>query len=285
MTLRLPFILRQHGSSKYIITLRPSNLCWIIVLSVGSLWLYFHQWRYLLLKNTSGLKGKPILPSFLAGHTLRIIVPGAYLEPAKLFLLEGNLRGKSLAFVLEKISHDFVKIFLLAFIIPFHFHKYHIFCALVLVTLMVEYVFVPRIKRYRELFEVKFNVHLVFGVAVVYAFLIFILFSMRFYILLQQNTSISFLATLKSTVFLYGVTFLPLGFLGIGIQSGLAVFLLQEYGVVAEQAISASLLLSFLNSIVPALFGILMLNKNQLNFVDVRRTVSAVYKLFTKGEV
>lgn len=270
---------------RYIARLRLTSLCWIFLFFAVSLCIHFYQWKYLLRRNSSNFGEHLLLPSFLVGFALSMSMPGGHLEGGKLFLLGGNMRGKTIAFVIEKTSHGFLKIALLSLVVPISFPKYRVPCMIVLGVLFLMYLFVPGLKRLKALQERNANLHWVFAKVTGYSFLSFLLLMGQYYVLLNETTPISLVATGICVVYVYSVSVLPLGVLGIGISQGVAIYFLAKHGVSAEHTIAISLFLFTVNGVLPALFGAYMLSKHHIHFGEIRRIAYLGYKMLRKETI
>lgn len=269
---------------QYIASIRIISIFLVLLFFVGSLWVHYHQWKYLLLRNSIDFDKRLLVPSFFAGFALTMIMPGGHMEGGKLFLLGGSIKGKTIAFALEKISHICLKISLLALVVPLYFPKYWFACIAVLVLLFLMLLLVPRLKRINAFQENNVNMQLIFLKSIGYSFLIFLLLIGQYYVLLNETSPISLVATGLCIVYVYGASVLPLGILGIGISQSLAIYFLAEHGVSAEQTIAISLFLFTVNGLLPALIGSYMLSKHRVHFGELQRIIYSGYKTLIKGK-
>jgi len=164
----------------------------ICLLSVLSLSIQFNRWKYLLLRNSNDLNFKELLPSFFAGFSFRLMLPGGHAEISKIFLLSGKKRGKALAFGMEKFFQTFIKLFLILAVLPISFPQYTIYCIAVLVILITIFIYTPRISLIKEIQQKQVNNYLLFANTTFFSLAIFVIMAIQYFILLNQIHTISY---------------------------------------------------------------------------------------------
>ncbi|MCK5033878.1 MAG: flippase-like domain-containing protein, partial [Calditrichia bacterium] len=81
----------------YFLSLDLSSLILILAFSVIAVSVQFLRWKYLVTANSISFEYKDIIPSFFAGYSFRLMIPGGHAEISKIFLLPGKKRGKAVA--------------------------------------------------------------------------------------------------------------------------------------------------------------------------------------------
>ena len=87
------WILMQVDQTKfanYYLTMQARDLFFVILLSLISLWIQFMRWKYLLRQYSDSFEQHDLIPSFFAGFTFRLMIPGGHAELSKVFLLPGR---------------------------------------------------------------------------------------------------------------------------------------------------------------------------------------------------
>lgn len=258
---------------EYFIQLNFGVVLLVSLLSILSLSIQFSRWKYLLLKNSNDLNNRELLPSFFAGFSFRLMLPGGHAEISKIFLLSGKKRGKALAFGMEKFFQTFLKLFLILAVLPLSFPKYKIYCIVLLLALIIACIYIPRIPFIKDIQEKNVNNYVLFANTTFFSLAIFVLMAIQYYILLNQIYSISLLATLHTVIYLWGAGIIPISISGLGIREGLAVYFLKLYGITPAHAVATSLFLFTINTISPALIGIYFIYKKKSYFHDLKSSI------------
>jgi len=269
------WILNQIDQKQFIEYFRHIGLrefIYISVLGLAGLFLQYERWKYLVRNNSGEYEHRDLFPSFLAGFTLRLMIPGGHAEWSKAFLMSGRKRGKIIAVGMEKILPAFFKIIMLGLVIPFSFPQYKVLGIAVVVLTVLVYFLMLRLNLLRSLLEKPISTHRLFIVTSLQSGGIFLLSAAQYYVLLNQDYSLSFLNSMHATVYLWAAGVFPFSLSGLGIREGLAVYFFSLSGVSSADAVATSLFLFALNSVVPALFGIYYLYKNRQNLKTLGQT-------------
>ncbi len=251
------------------------NFLFIMVLSVLSLVIQFRRWRYLIEQYSDHYDIKDLLPSFFAGFTFRIIIPGGPAEFSKIFMLPGKKRGKILAFGMEKVFLTFIKLIAILIVIPLTFPQYFFHSLVLLVVLVVTYFLFPHLPYLKDWQEKDVNYHIVFANNVLFSLGIFLVMGLQYYILLNQVDMISLAATFHSSVYLWCAGMVPISISGLGVREGLAVFFFRLYGVSPANAVATSLFLFVVNTIFPSLIGSYYIYKKRAHFREVKDSIKS----------
>lgn len=257
------------------------NLLYILGLSVISLVIQFHRWRYLIEKYSSHYDLRDLLPSFFAGFTFRIIIPGGPAEFSKIFMLPGKKRGKILAFGMEKVFLTFIKLIAILIVLPISFPQYSVYCFALFVILVIAYIFIPRLPYLKNWQEKDVNYHVVFANNVLFSLGIFVVMGVQYYILLNQVDVISLAATFHTSVYLWCAGMVPISVSGLGIREGLAVYFFRLYGVSPANAVATSLFLFVINTIFPALIGAYYIYKKRDHFREIRGSLKSTREIIS----
>jgi len=254
----------------YFTRLSLVNLLLILLLGALSLVLQFHRWRYLIDQYSLSFERKDLLPSFFAGFSFRLIIPGGPAEFSKIFIMSGRKRGKAMAFAMEKVFLTIIKIVAVLIVLPLTFHTYYFYYVIIFLATLSIYFLLPRIPLLKELREKDNNYHNVFIINVLFSVGILLIMSLQYYILLNQVAPISFPATLHTSVYLWSAGLVPISISGLGVREGLAVYFFRYYGVAPAYAVATSLFLFTINGIIPALTGVFYIYKHRAQFREIK---------------
>ena len=263
----------------YFKSLSLISLVIIFGLSGVGLYIQFRRWKYLVERYSVNFNSMDLLPSFFAGFAFRILIPGGHAEFSKIFLLPGKKRGKVLAFGMEKFAQALIKISAVLIVLPLTFPDYKIYSIFILLVLVIGYFLFPRIPILKNLQEKDVNYHRVIGMNLVFAFGIFIIMGLQYYLLINQVDLVSLLATYHTSVYLWTAGLVPISVSGLGVREGLAVYFFNFYGVSAAHAVATSLFLFTINTIFPALVGIYYIYRNRAYFGELKDSIKSTREI------
>ncbi len=270
------WILMQVDQDKFInyfLTMRARDLFMVIGLSLASLWIQYMRWKFLLGQYSNSFEKRDLIPSFFAGFTFRLMIPGGHAELSKVFLLPGRKRGKVMAFGMERIFQTFLKIVLSVAFLPVFFPDYFWICFIVILIVLLGYLFFPRIPLLREYAEKETAYHQTFLMTALYSLGVYAIMVLQYHILIVEQYKIDLMATGFTVIYLWSAGVVPVSISGLGIREGLAVYFFQFYGVPAAYALATSLFLFVLNAILPALIGIPYIYRKREHFKEIRSSL------------
>lgn len=235
----------------------------ILILSSFSLLAQYDRWRYLISKNSINFEARHLLPSFFAGFSLRLMLPGGHAEVGKVFLLPGKKSGKMVAYTIEKFFQYFIKILLVMLVLPLTFPQYRRISWLVVGILFGLYLFLPRFVWLRKFQETTVNNHTLFARTLMYTLVVYVVMVIEYYLLLQNLYPISMLDTAHVVIYLWAAGVVPISVAGLGVREGLAVYFFGLQGLAAAPVVATSLFVFTLNNVAPALIGLYFLNRQR----------------------
>jgi glycosyltransferase 2 family protein len=272
----------QEKVVEYFGSLDLLTLLLILFFSTIAITVQFLRWRYLVTSNSVSFETKDIIPSFFAGYAFRLMIPGGHAEISKIFLLPGKKRGKAIAVGMEKIFQTYIKLVLILIALTFSFPEYNIFFYPSILILLLLLIFLPKIKWLKMLQEKEVNNLVIFGITLVYSLFIYIIMAIQYFILLNLINTINFVETMHTVIYLWGSGIVPISISGLGVREGLAVYLLDWYGINPAHAVATSLFLFFLNTIIPAIIGIYFIYKKRQHLKDMKDTVKSTRSLWNE---
>ncbi len=265
--------------------LQAQTILIVLILALLNVSIQFRLWKYLIESHSHHYRIKDLLPSFFAGFALRMMIPGGHAEVTKIFLLQGKKRGKVIAFGVEKGFQTALKVVLISFALPLVFPEYSLVLwtlgSLIIIGFFILPIFLKRdsIQKHQEK-EVSYNT--IFFTSLIHSLPIFACITLQYYFLLNQSFDVSILQTAIVTVFIWGAGLIPISISGLGVRENLAVFFLAQYSVPGAAAVGVSLLVFFINAIIPAIVGIFTIMKRRHDIKEasgeIKRITKNVYK-------
>jgi glycosyltransferase 2 family protein len=265
--------------------LQVQTILVVLILAILNVSIQFRLWKYLIESHSHHYRIKDLLPSFFAGFALRMMIPGGHAEVTKIFLLQGKKRGKVIAFGVEKGFQTALKVVLISFALPIVFPEYSLVLwtlgSLIIIGFFILPIFLKResFQKHQEK-EVSYNT--IFFTSLVHSLPIFACITLQYYFLLNQSFDVSMYQTGIVTVFIWGAGLIPISISGLGVRENLAVFFLAQYSVPGAAAVGVSLLVFFINAIIPAIVGIFTIMKRRHDIKEasgeIKRITKSVYK-------
>lgn len=275
----------RYSMLETLLTLEANTIFFVLLFALFNLSLQFNLWKFLIQSQSHSFEFRDLLPSFFSGFAFRLMIPGGHAEISKIFLLKGRKRGKIIAFGVEKIFQTALKVVLVAFALPLVFPEYQSVLWAVGVFIILTFVALPyflkkeKIKKWQEKDASYVKI---FVTSLFHSIPIFLCISTQYFFMLNQSFDISFFDTMIVAVFIWGAGLLPISVSGLGVRENLAVFFLAQYNVPGFAAVGISLFVFFINAIIPALIGAVMIVKRRHDIKEaggeMRRISKSVYQ-------
>lgn len=268
-----------------IINLGIYDIIIIIFISFINLAIQLNLWRILITRHSDHYHLTDVLPSFIAGFALRLLIPGGHAEITKIFLMRGRKRGKAIAFGVEKSFQTVFKIILILLAVPFLFPEYKIFLWSLSAIIILSIFLLPiALKKdwFSKHLEKDVSYNKIFIFSFIHSVPLYLLVSLQYFYLLNLSFRIDFFHTLIVSIFILGAGLIPISISGLGVRENLAVFFLGQYDIPGYSAVAISLFVFFVNSIIPAIMGVFIIFKRKHDLKDagkeIKKLTQSVYR-------
>lgn len=254
---------------------KVAPMAWLLIAlaALGNIIVQFWRWGLLIRAYSTDFHPRDILPSFLAGYTFRLILPGGHAEITKIFLLPGRKRGKVVAFGLERFFQTFIKLMLMIAALGLLFPAHRLMAGIVAAGLLIVYFLTPALPFWKKIAEKPTNGQRTFLVNLGYSLLMFILMGIQYYLIFWKLYPVRWDLTLATVAFLWGSGLIPITISGMGIREWIASYLFPLQGIPAGEGVAAALVIFFLNSILPAVAGIYFIHRHRHHLKDIPPTL------------
>ncbi len=268
-----------------LLSVPPETFLFVLLFALLNLSIQFRLWKYLIESHSHHYRLKDLLPSFFAGFALRMMIPGGHAEVTKIFLLQGRKRGKIIAFGVEKGFQTALKVVLISFVLPIVFPEYSFLLWGLGSLVVLGFLVLPLIlkkERFQKHQEKEVGYYNIFLTSLIHSLPIFACITLQYFFLLNQSFEVSLFQTGIVTVFIWGAGLIPISVSGLGVRENLAVFFLAQYSVPGAAAVGISLLVFFINAIIPAIAGVFIIMKRRHDIKEaggeIKRITKSVYK-------
>jgi len=282
-------MLVRHISFKELKTaLLEARFVWIIpavLLLALNLFFQFRRWEMLVRQVQPLAQKRQILSSLLSGITLGFITPGRVGEFGRAFFIAGTDWPKLLGLTLLDKSYAFMTLLFLGLVgmVPFLKRQVELlvwmplliialaFFALLFLLLLHPPFLAGILKKFRKLWEHRRKLtqivasleqvppRLAVRISLLALGQVFT-YLLQFYLLIRAFAPLPFFRGLQALMAtLWVKTMLPISIGDLGVRDSAAIYFLGELGVPRAAAFDGSLLLFFINVLLPALAGLVLL--------------------------
>lgn len=233
----------------------------LVITAALKLYIQYLNWRYCLSINKEYQpKRYEVVKSFFIGTALRFLIPGGHGTFGKAYYLSNDKKASLVSVGIEKVLQTWIALLSGSFAAAFFFQKYSL-------TLRLTVIIVAGILPWLFYFASKiFKNHQVESYSTNYRKIIlpiagqqaiFILLTVvQYYVLISQFFRINFIDTLIAVPLILLGNVIPISYAGLGVRESFAIHLLGHYNISSEVAVTTSLLVFLLNSVLPALGGV-----------------------------
>jgi uncharacterized membrane protein YbhN (UPF0104 family) len=242
------------------------------LLNIGGQALRFLYSVHLLMPPFTFKQG---LIAHYSGFAFRLILPGSVGEVGKVFLLPGDTKTRIYTFLIDAFYSTGVMFFFFGIstylLYPRMWYMLG-FCLIFFVFFWI-YRLLVRTTGFKK--HIPDHVpYFKFGLANI-TFTVFTLLSyIAQYWLLMRNYGMNLYEQAKVCFFILGVGSIPISFAGMGFRENAAKHALGLYGIPAEAAVGAALLIFFMNVLLPALMGVILLTFfSDIKLKDIKKMI------------
>ena len=238
----------------------------LVLLLMVNLVFQLLRWKIMVMNHIPQAKFRHIVKSFFAGFALRLSVPGGYAEIGKIFMVNGSRGEALLAFGTEKyivLSTQFLLLGLAGWHVLPQFRVGFIAIVAVALVLFATYPFFPRfpfLKRYLNP-ELPYSTSMI--MVAVLTLIVYALVTTQYYIMIFPEKILNWFETASIVMLLIGSAMIPISYSGLGIREGVGIFLFGPFGLTPERVVSMTLFIFFMNTVIPALIGVIFITKHR----------------------
>jgi len=233
----------------------------IILTTIIKLLIQAYNWgKYLKLNSDYAPKKYEVLKSYFVGLALRFLGPGGIGVIGKIYFVNNKKKATLASIGVERIFLTWKNLFFAAFAAIFFFTDISM---IIKITVLIAVVFLPFIIYLFSYFTKNENIqsyllnYLKRTPGIMLAQIIFVLITFyQYFILLKNFVDISFFKIIISVPLIHISHIIPLSFNGFGLRETFAIEVFSKYGISAELAVTATFLIFFFNSVIPAIIGV-----------------------------
>jgi len=224
------------------------------------------NWYHFLKLNKKYKTNKSeIIKTFFIGNALKFALPGGYATFGKAFFLNNNKKDSFLSVAFEKFIITWVNLLALLIGLYYYFADFsRIYGLLILGTFFIVPFLIPFLKKfyskenhiayfeqYKSKISITISLQIIQKIITIY----------QYYLLLNFLGKITFIKNMIASFIVLGSNMIPMTISGLGLRESFAMNIYPKYGISAETAVSVSLIIFFINNIIPALPGLFFIIK------------------------
>jgi len=233
----------------------------IIITTIIKLFIQAYNWgKYLKMNSDYTPKKYEVLKSYFVGLALRFVGPGGIGVVGKIYFVNNKKKATLASIGVERIFLTWKNIFFAAFAAIFFFTNINM---IIKVSVLIAVIFLPFIIYLFSFLTKNENIqsyslnYLKKTPEIMLAQIIFVFITFyQYFILLRNFVDISFFKIMISVPLIHISHIIPLSFNGFGLRETFAIEVFSKYGISPELAVTATFLIFFFNSVVPAIIGV-----------------------------
>lgn len=210
-----------------------------------------------------------------SGFLFRLMLPASIGEVGKVFLLPGTNKQRIYAFIMDAFFSVGTLFFFfgIATWLLYPAMWYMLGFCLIFALLFLIYRFLGKNSNFRNYIPEQVPLLKLGTVNILITTLSFIAYIFQYWTILAPY-GIRLFDQAKVCFFILGVGSIPLSFAGIGFRENAAHLALQSFSIPSEVAVGTTLFIFFINVILPALAGIILLNFfSEIRYRHIRELV------------
>jgi|SRR5690554_4063185 len=204
-----------------------------------------------------------VLKSHFIGYALRFLIPGGHATFAKVYYVSNKKKVTLFSIGIERFMLTWTNLWFAAWAGLFYFSQVSFMlrlAALVLITLIPLVVYWSSRILKKAAWKAYFSqfIKLVPIITGRQAFFL-LLTVMQYYLIISQFQEIGIFSVLVSVPLILIANLIPITYAGLGLRESFAIHLFRTYSIEPAIAVTASLVIFVINSVLPALVGALFL--------------------------
>ena len=233
----------------------------LVITTLLKLTIQSTNWNYCLKINGDyqPIRGE-VLRSFFIGTALRFLLPGGHGTFGKAYYLSNSKKATLISVGIEKFLQTWIALFTGSIAAAFFYRQLPLALRLGLVVVIgalpwLLYLF-SRISKNEKVGGYSGNyLKIILPFAALQTAFIFITV-VQYYLVISHFLEIGFIDMVVVVPLILLGNVIPISYAGLGVRESFAIHLLATYQVNSEIAVTASLFVFLLNSILPALAGV-----------------------------
>ena len=230
------------------------------------LFIQYNNWgKYLHLNSDYVPKKYEILKSYFVGMALHFLLPAGLGLFGKMYFVNNKKRATAISVGVERIFVTWKNLFFASFAAIFFFQSINLFLKIIIfvfVTLLPFLFYLFGFLTKNQKIKLYFDNYLKIVPRIITMQIIFVFISLyQYFLILKTFVDIKFFDVIISVPIVHFSHIIPISFSGFGLREIFAMNVFSKFGISIEAAITTTLTIFFVNSVLPALVGLYLLLK------------------------
>jgi len=234
------------------------------------LFIQFNNWgKYLQLNSDYYPQKNEVLKSYFIGIALHFVLPAGLGFFGKVYFVNNRKSTTAVSVGIERIFVTWKNLFFASFAAIFYFSTFNLFFKIALLILiflspflLYFFSFIINKENLKKFFKNYLKiVPRIIIMQIIFTFISFF----QYYIILKDFVKISFFEVMISVPLVHISHILPVSFSGFGMREIFAIEVFSRFNINPEAAITTTLMIFFMNSVLPAFVGAYLLLRTKLS--------------------
>ncbi|MBL7086282.1 MAG: flippase-like domain-containing protein [Candidatus Cloacimonetes bacterium] len=238
--------------------LKQAKFFWILLaflLLPLNLFIQFLRWKFLVVLSNENVPNSEIIKSILYSFSYSIFTPARLGEIGRAFHIQNSKKDELVILAFVEKFFAFGSLLLFGFLSLGIFKTYLFFIIVILIIfILVEskmiVKFIPFIQRYKRVIR-RVKISKIFSISIIFVFI----YIFQFFLVLNAFHIVQFFKSFFMISIVMFFNSLPITLSGLGIRELLSVYFFKDLGISPASAASASLIIFFINILIPTFVG------------------------------
>ena len=246
----------------------------LLIISVIKFITQFKNWEACLRITTDYQPAKnEVLKSHFIGQALRFLIPGGHATFAKVYFVTNKKRATLFSIGIERFMQTWTNLWFASWAAMIYFKQFSINLrvgGVIIITLIPVIVYWSSRALKKDSWKVYFDQYIkIVPLITLRQFLFVLLTVTQYFLIINQYYTLGFASLLISVPLILFANIIPITYAGLGLRETFAIYLLRDFNILPEIAVTASLIVFLINSVLPALVGaILILTTKRKKFME-----------------
>ena len=246
----------------------------LLIISVIKFITQFKNWEACLRITTDYQPAKnEVLKSHFIGQALRFLIPGGHATFAKVYFVTNKKRATLFSIGIERFMQTWTNLWFASWAAMIYFKQFSINLrvgGVIIITLIPVIVYWSSRALKKDSWKVYFDQYIkIVPLITLRQFLFVLLTVTQYFLIINQYYTLGFASLLISVPLILVANIIPITYAGLGLRETFAIYLLRDFNILPEIAVTASLIVFLINSVLPALVGaILILTTKRKKFME-----------------